>query len=125
MTVFQTIANVLSALLLAEVLAFVLVYATGSPWRRTLIGRTLMYLAASMALLLVYAFTSRWLGLPEDLRQAVGTGVYAILVGMWGRLLLVLRFAQRGNVSAEHPNYTPLRDWLARHRLRRSTRAEK
>lgn len=116
--ILNAITTGLSILLLVETLAFVIVYAIGSPWKRSLIGRTVMYLAVSMLILLSYEFVENWIEIPYDVRRTAAVVVFAFLVLMWGRMFLALRYAQKGLISADNPNYSPFRDWLARRRTK-------
>lgn len=102
----------LSILLLVEVLAFIVAYAIPNRWHRTTIGRTMMYLAGSFALILVYSFGASWLGIPQSTRREAGLWVYAFLVVAWGRLFLALRYVQKGHITAANPTYTPVTDWV-------------
>lgn len=115
----QLVGSILSAMLLVEVLWFLVLAGFRSPWRAGVVGRTIMHLAASMALLMIYIFIARWLDVSEDTRRLIGNSVYGFLVLMWGRMLLMLRFIQKGKITPENPNYTPLRDWVRRHRAKR------
>lgn len=97
---------------------FIWLYATGSPWQETLIGRTMMLGRLSMFALLTYALTSRWLEPIEDLRYILGLLTYAGVAIMEWRMAAVVRYAQTGNITIENPNYTPIRDWFRRLRAR-------
>ena len=108
------IANIIVVLAWGGTSAFILAYAVRSPWSSTLVGRTLMHRAASMWLLLTYALTSRWIEPIPEVQQALGLGVYALIALMEWRLFLVLRFVQEGNVTPDHPDYQPLREWWRR-----------
>lgn len=113
---YELAASILSATLLIAVMLFVIVYAVGSPWRSGAVGRTIMYRSASMALLLAYVFTFRWLGLNDEARQEIGTWLYGLLVLAEIRMLFMLRYVQQGRVTIDKPNYTPIRDWIRRRR---------
>lgn len=93
-------------------------YAMWSSWQDTLIGRVLMYRNVSMWLLLTFALTSRWLDPVPEIRNVLALLVYTsiALVEWW--LFLVLRAVQTGRITIDHPNYTPLRDWVLRRRRR-------
>lgn len=115
---YELAASILSSVFLLAVVAFVVVYAIGSPWRSGAVGRTIMYSKLSMAVLLLFIFTFRWLGLDSEVRQQVGTWLYGILVLAEIRMLFMLRYVQQGRVTIEKPNYTPIRDWIRRRRGR-------
>lgn len=111
----QIIGSVLSLILLLETVAFVVLYAVRSPWREGLVSRALMYVMASLSLILVFVFIRRWLSLPEPVLDLIGLGIYAVLVVVVGWLVVALLYGQAGKITAENPNYTPLRNWWRRH----------
>lgn len=121
----EFIGDLLSLVALLATLAFVVLYATRSPWREGLVSRALMYVMASLSLVLVFVFIRRWLDFPPLVLETIGTGIYAILVGMLVWLVVALLYGQAGRITADNPNYTPIRDWIARHRVRRRARSEK
>lgn len=94
-------------------------YSLWSPWQATLVGRSLMYRNLSMWLLLTYALTSRWLNPVPDLQYALGLGIYALIALVEWYLFLVLRAVQTGRITVDHPNYSPLRDWIRARRVKR------
>jgi len=102
---------------------FIWLYATGSPWRETLIGRTMMLGRVSMFALLTFALTNRWLEPAEDLRNILALMIYASIAAMEWRMAAVVRYAQKGNITIENPNYTPIRDWFRRVRNRNRTKS--
>jgi len=116
----QVVGNLFMLFTFAECLLFVLFYGFGSPWRVSPIGRAVMNLAGSMALILGYAFVARWVVPPEDVRQYIALAVYIVLALVWGRMLLLLRYAQQGHITPENPNYQPLRNWWNGHIAKRS-----
>ncbi len=118
----ETIGSVLSLIALLATVAFVVLYAIRSPWREGLVSRALMYVMASLGLILVFVFIRRWLELPEIVLQVIGVGIYAILVGMLVWLVVALLYGQSGRITAENPNYTPVRDWIRRIKVRRSNK---
>lgn len=121
----EIVGSILSLIALLVTSAFVVLYAARSPWREGLLSRALMYVFAALAMILIYVFIRRWLPIPEWIQQWIGTGIYAVLVGVLVWLLIALLYAQAGHITEENPNYTPIRDWLDRQRLRRSARSEK
>jgi hypothetical protein len=94
----------------AGTLAFVLAYAIDSPWRSSLVGRTMMYRAGSMLVILSYILVSKWFDLTFVNQYVFGLGIYVIVALTEWRLFAALRFAQRGRVTADHPNYSPVLD---------------
>jgi hypothetical protein len=94
---------------------FIWLYATRSPWRETLVGRTMMQGRVSMFALLTYALTSRWMDPVPWLQVTLGLVVYALIAGMEWRQAFVVRYAQKGNITPENPNYTPVTDWFRKH----------
>ena len=118
----QLAGNVFMLMTFIECLTFVILYASRSPWRSSPSGRALMNLAASMALILGYAFLVRWIIPPEEVRQYVALAIYVILWLVWGRMLLLLRYYQAGKSTVERPNYTPFRDWWNRRLIAKKNR---
>jgi hypothetical protein len=102
---------------------FIWLYATRSPWRETLIGRTMMLGRVAMFTLLTFALVARWVEIPDLVRNSVALLIYASIALMEWRMAAVVDYAQKGNITIDNPNYTPIRDWFERHRRRRSRRS--
>ena len=100
---------------------FITLYATRSPWRETLIGRTMMLGRVSMFVLLTFALTARWLPISQEVRDVLALLIYASIAMMEWRMAAVVDYAQKGKITVENPNYTPISDWFRR-RLRRRVR---
>lgn len=119
----QLAGNVFMLMTFIECLTFVILYASRSPWRSSPSGRALMNLAASMALILGYAFLVRWIVPPEEVRQYVALAIYVTLWLVWGRMLLLLRYYQAGKSTPGKPHYTPFRDLWKRRIAKRKARS--
>jgi hypothetical protein len=115
------IANILVILAWIPTALFVTFYALFSPWHRSLIGKTLMYFAIAMLVLLTYSLTARWLVEAPDLNYALGLAAYAFLTAMLWLLFISLRAAQTGRVTPERPDWTPIRDWLRHRRTKKES----
>ncbi len=68
---------------------FVLLYATRSPWRRTVVGRSLMYVWLALTAILTLVFFSYWLGAYPG-RDYVRALVYSTLLPAFASFVLVL-----------------------------------
>jgi hypothetical protein len=112
------IASILAAIAWVGNLRFIYLYATRSPWRETLIGRTMMQGRLSMFALLTFALTNRWLQPAPVLYLTLGLAVYAGIAYMEWQQSQVVWYAQKGKITIENPNYTPIRDWIRRRRGR-------
>jgi hypothetical protein len=116
--VVYAIASVFVLVGLAANVRFVYRYARYSDWSGNPVGRTHMIRALSMGSILLYAFGSRWLPLPEVVQHLLGLAVWATVAFVEVRIAAVLEAIQRGNISVEDRNWTPIRDWLHK-RVRR------
>jgi hypothetical protein len=74
------------------------------------VGRTLMFRAGSTLVILSYILISTWFDLSVFNQYVFGLWIYVIIALTEWRLFSALRYAQRGLVSAEHPNYSPVLD---------------
>jgi len=115
-TILYLSASILAFLALIFNTAFIYRMARRSPWSASTPGRTLMLRAVGMWLIYVYAFVVRWFDPPTAAREWLGLGIFALLALIELRLVLMLEYIQTGKVTTSHPNYTPFRTWLARHR---------
>lgn len=116
--VVYLIASVLVIIAWLGCARFIWLYATRSPWRETLIGRTMMLGRVSMFALLTFALTARWLEPTQELRDILALLIYASIALMEWRMAAVVDYAQKGNITIDNPNYTPIRDWVRRQRRR-------
>lgn len=125
-TTVYSLASVLVVIAWVGCTRFIVRYATGSNWRSTLPGRTIMFSKVGMWILLSYALTARWLEqwLPFAVLACIGLTTYAIIAFIQWRLDFTLKAVQEGKVTTDNPNYTPLRDWVHRTRARRAARRE-
>jgi hypothetical protein len=73
---------------------FVVFYYFGSPWRRLLVGRSLMYFATSLLAICVTVTLSLWLGSDYFLREWVRLVGYALVSATTWRLFFTLRHIQ-------------------------------
>jgi hypothetical protein len=72
--------------------AFAAVYAFGSPWWRSLLGKALMTKALGLALLIDISLLFHWFGPNYFLREFVRDAVFGILLaGAWMQLLALLK----------------------------------
>lgn len=110
-TLAVLIATIEASAAWAGITGFISFYHFGSPWRASLVGRTIMYLAMSLWLLLTLALVGRWIDPDPALFQYLALTTYGILALMCLRLLVTLVLAQRGTISVDQPNYTPFRTW--------------
>ena len=88
---------------------FIYRYARYSKWRSSTPGRTMMYSQLSMFTLLTYALTARWLQPIDWLNYILGLSTYASITIMQGFLLLLLILIQTGKITADRPDYRPIR----------------
>lgn len=111
----ELIANCMIVVAWLGVLAFVFSYYRNSPWKQTLIGRTIMYKAGAMLALLSLGLASNWLdGYPGE--QWIRLLIYGTLAIVQWRLFMSLLYIQKGLVTYDNPNYTPVRNFLTRFR---------
>jgi len=116
-TTVYSIASILVVIAWLGCTRFLIQYASGSKWRSTLPGRTIMYSKMAMWLLLTYALTARWLEqwIPFAVLAVIGLTTYAIIAFIQWRLDFTLKAVQSGKVNLDHPNYSPVRDWWKKH----------
>lgn len=98
---------------------FILYYSMFSNWRATLPGRTLMYSKVAIWGLLSYVLWARWASPPDDFRNLVAVFAIGAVAYIQWRLFITLRLVQTKRITVLNPNYTPVRDWLARRRANR------
>lgn len=113
------LANILVIIAWGGALAFIIAYSTRSPWRRSAIGRTLMYRALVMFALLTYALTARWLEPVDWLNYGLGLGIYALVAFMEWRLFMTLRDAQKNPTTSTRHRYEPIKNAMRRLRRRK------
>lgn len=95
----QTLGTVALRLTTLGSLAFVVLFATLAPWRRTLMGRHMMTFMCVITSILVYLFVAPFLGdLSLQTRMLIRLVCYALLGGViWWRVYL-LAAAQAANL---------------------------
>lgn len=99
---------------------FVIVYWR-APWKRSLMGRTLMQLGLTMWFLLTYALTARWIQPIDWLNYSLALFAYALVALSMIRLFVVFWLAVRGVITFDQPNWTPVRNWIRRRRVKTET----
>jgi hypothetical protein len=117
------IASIFAAIALLANTWFIIRYWRGSPWARSLIGRTIMHRAMTMWMILAYVFLSRWFKPPETLQTALGLAIWAGVALIEIRMLLAIGYIQAGHITLDQPNYTPIRNRWAKWRAYRNARA--
>lgn len=78
-------------------LAFIILYSIRSPWRQYQAGRSVMYLALSLVLVLVFAIVSVTLGMDFPFRDWIRLTLYGFVTFSMYRLLFSLIIVQRGS----------------------------
>lgn len=113
MEAFNDVANILILVAWPAVALFIGYYWAKSPWRKSLIGKTMMYKSMAMLLLLTLSIAANWFsGYPGE--PIVRAAVYLILAIVQWRLFISLRYAQTGKVTLEHPDYKPMRGFFSK-----------
>lgn len=103
MTWGATLIQVEVALSAVVAWAFVLMYGFRSPWRATVVGRSLMYVWVSLAVILTLITGTFWFGEYPG-REWVRLAVYTPLPVALGKFLWVLVQVQRGRMRGEIPS---------------------
>lgn len=85
---------------------FVGFYFAKSPWRTLLVGRSLMYFALSMALVVITVSLSLWLGLDYQFREWVRLFSYSLVSVTTWRLFFTLRYIQKQQMNDEQVKST-------------------
>ena len=85
---------------------FVGFYFAKSPWRTLLVGRSLMYFALSMALVVITVSLSLWLGLDYQFREWVRLIAYSLVSFTTWRLFFTLRYIQKQDLDIEQAKAT-------------------
>lgn len=117
MEAFNDVANILIFVAWPAVALFIAYYAAKSPWRKTLIGKSMMYKSIAMLMLLSLSLLGNWFsGYPGE--PLVRATVYFILAIVQWRLFFSLRYAQTGKVTLEHPDYKPVREFFRKVRTK-------
>lgn len=83
--------------------AFVIRYGLWSPWRLTIVGRSLMYVWVSLAVVLTMITASFWLGEYPG-RMWVRLVVYSSMPVAFAIFFRVLVHVQRGRLRGEIPS---------------------
>lgn len=97
---FSILANLELAASLLAITVFIVIYALWSPWRKLLVGRTLMYLAMSMFLVLAHNSISVWFGIAYPGRNWVRLFLYFFLTAMLWRLVYTLLKVQNARIES-------------------------
>lgn len=95
--------QVLVAISAALAWSFVVTYGVRSPWRSTVVGRSLMYVWVSLAVIMTLITGSFWFGEYPG-RTFVRLVVYGTLPVALGKFLWVLVQVQRGRMRGEIPS---------------------
>lgn len=103
MTWFDWYVQVASTTAALLAWAFVLTYGIRSPWRANVVGRSLMYVWLSLAVVLTLICTSFIFG-DYWFRPAVRIVVYSLLPVAFARFLVILLRVQSGRVRGEIPS---------------------
>lgn len=101
-TVVSTISTLLLWAALPGILLFIFFYSRKSPWKKHFVGRSIMYLACSLAFLMVFNVTALMFGQYPG-RWAVRLVGYTLLCGAVWRLFYTLRLLQK-NPPSEGPD---------------------
>ncbi len=78
---------------------FVGFYYFGSPWRKLLVGRSLMYFAVALLVIIAVVALSVWLGPDYFFREWVRLISYALVSITTWRLFFTLRYIQKQGVK--------------------------
>lgn len=81
---------------------FVGLYGLRSPWRRTVVGRSLMYVWLALTAVLTLVFFSYWLGAYPG-RDYLRVLVYSTLIPAFGSFITVLVQQQTGRTTGRVP----------------------
>ena len=85
---------------------FVGFYFAKSPWRTLLVGRSLMYFALSLMLVVLTVSLSLWLGSDYPGREWVRLVAYAVVSLTTWRLFFTLRYIQKQSMDDEQVKST-------------------
>ena len=105
----ETLLIIGDVILLTSFLAlalFVGFYFAKSPWRTLLVGRSLMYFALSLMLVVFTVSLSLWLGSNYPFREWVRLFSYSLVSVMTWRLFFTLRYIQKQQVNDEQVKST-------------------
>ena len=106
--IFDQIANLSIFIAWVPSALFIFFYGKFSPWRATVVGRSVMYLAISIFFLLTLGISANWFD-DYTFEPIVRALIYGgVTINLW-RLFYALRLAQTGRVSARRPDYHPFR----------------
>lgn len=106
---FDFLADVMILVAWPATVLFIVFYGTISPWKVSLIGRSVMYFALSMFALLSLGISTNWIH-DYDYEPIVRFVVYGGVTATLWRLFYSLRLAQTGRISVEHMNHSPFKD---------------
>jgi hypothetical protein len=93
------VASVFVALALLANFYFIYRYARFSNWASNPVGRTHMTRAVAMGAILAYAFTGRWLPVPDWVQDLLGLGVWVAVFFVEIRLTYTLVGIQQGKIT--------------------------
>ena len=105
----ETLLIIGDVILLTSFLAlalFVGFYFAKSPWRTLLVGRSLMYFALSLMLVVFTVSLSLWLGANYPFREWVRLFSYSLVSVTTWRLFLTLRYIQKQQMNDEQVKST-------------------
>jgi uncharacterized membrane-anchored protein len=101
---FNTLATIFLFAGLPALAAFVILYATRSPWRSTEPGRAVMYLASSLMVVYILAAVNAIFGQDWPYRGVLRFLIYAVVSSTFYRLLFTLIRIQNGrNIPPTQP----------------------
>lgn len=90
----STLFPILTGLAASLAWVFVILYGARSPWQRTVVGRSLMYVWVALTAILTLVFFSYWLGAYPG-RDYVRALVYSSLLPAFASFVLVLVQTQK------------------------------
>jgi len=95
------VASAFVVLALVVNLYFVYRYVRYSNWSANPVGRTHMTRAVAMGAILAYAFTGRWLPVPDWVQDLLGLAVWVAVFFVELRLAYTLVAIQTGRITME------------------------
>lgn len=106
--VLLTLGDVLLLTSVPALVLFVCMYFFRSRWRTLHVGRSLMYFALSLLLLVVVVSLGLWLGPNYPGREYIRLGAYGVVSITTWRLYFTLRYIQKRTQDDDEPSLTLL-----------------
>lgn len=100
-TLLLSIGDVILLTSVPALALFVGFYYARSPWRQLMVGRSLMYFALSLILVVVTVSLSLWFGSAYPGREYVRIVAYSLVSAMTWRLFFTLRYIQKQPIPAD------------------------